>query len=399
MSERPVPTDSQSQRAASAQQANPADVPSPSNGHVLGSLSDIAGPSSMSFKGTGILKGTGPALEPSSSHRQRPDVTYNLKELIHKTRVPPKNQHTTTTQQVPEEIDLTKSPRVPNDSLDQKLVATTSEHTESQSAKRQRTDEGDNSARNLSQGHLWNTAIDPGVSASLVPNANHELIAYIWPILLDGGVTNPGELLGLPFYQPFICNPRKRDMEWNPATSCGRWTFRTKIDVVALLVQLTGDYSPKCCNRCDPEIGLFKGCIITHSKTLARTYYGCTNCLYHGRQTFCNLKSWNRQNGATDPGPKKSISNDIATTVHERGELSKSTMITRPKHGSSTPDAPRETSLIAAGGSNETSHEPGQILSMEPWERAPGRIRSQVSAAPESKRAYAPVRDFNQADH
>lgn len=41
----------------------------------------------------------------------------------------------------------------------------------------------------------------------------------------------------------------------------------------------------------------------------------------------------------------------------------------------------------------ESVSEPSKILTMERWERAPGRIRSQVSATLESKCSHASARD------
>lgn len=410
--EHSVSADSESQRAVPLHMGSLADVQSsrlsslssnPPSGQIERNLSDLSAPSSTPLKESRILKGTGPALNPSSSHRQRPDVTYNLKELSHMTRSPSMNQNTTTKQQLPQHIELTKEQRFPLYLDEQKLVATTNGHAELHSAKRQRISEGNNSPKSFGQGHLWNTVTSPEEFASLVPDVNQELVAYVWPILLNGGVTNPSELLGLAFFKPFIYHQRKRDVQWNPTTHCTRWSFRTKIDIVALLVQLTGDCSPKCCNRCDPETGLFKGCIVTNSQTLARAYYGCANCLYHGRQTFCNLKGWNRHKDVLDLDHEHSVTHGIAV---QQDEASKSTTNTHPKHVLSTPDAigswnsatklngntPVKVSLTAAERRNEEFIEPSEILSMEPWERAPGRIRSQVSATPESKHPYAPER-------
>lgn len=364
--------------------------------HVQRSLSDTSAPTSTSLQESRSFKGNGPAFDPSSSLRHRPDVTYNLKELSHKTRFPSNDQYTTSTQQHPQQIKLTESPRMPIHSVDQKLVVTTDGNPdESRSAKRQRIGEGSNTPKSLGQGQIWNTAPKQEIYDAHASNVNQELIAYVLPILLDGGVTNPGELLGLAFFKPFLCIQRKRDVEWNPTTNCARWSFRTKIDIVALLVQLTGDPSSKCCNRCDPEIGLFRGCIVIYSEMLARTYYGCANCLYHGRQTFCSLKVRKRQRDTSDLSQEDFASNDTAMQQESTSQL---TLKMRPKHISSTPDAtgnweestehsdikPLEVSLTAAGRRNEKSNEPSEILSMEPWERAPGRIRSQGSATPEN---------------
>lgn len=359
-------------------------------------LSDKSAPSSAPSTGPGILKGTGPVLGPSSGRRQRPEVTYNLKELSHKTRLP------------------SKSPSV--DFGNQKASTTSNGRgqqtsDEQQPVKRQRIKESTESPNSLGQTPLWDTAVRPEGPAPPPLTINQELVNYVWPILLDGGVANPDELLSLPFYKPFLCYQKKRDIEWNPATSCGRWSFRTKIDIVALLVQMTGEHSPRCCNRCDPEIGLFKGCIVITSETLVQNYYGCANCLYHGRQTFCTLKDLNRRKGTVDHIHQQPASNGDMRTPGQQAEVSKVIVTTTPAGTKrSNPDEthnwaafPRSSDLrtveLSSSSSTTTKRhkesvsEPSEILTMERWERAPGRIRSQVTATPESKCFYPFARE------
>lgn len=372
--------------------------------------SDVPAPTSSSPRGTRILKGTGPALDPHASHRQRPDVTYNLKELSHKTRTPSQSL-SGTTQHLPEQIDLTEDSCAATDLGEQKFMAAVIGNAQQTSdeghpAKRRRVDGDFNSPKSLGEGLVWDAT---SIREGYVPpanNVNQELIAYVWPILLHGGVSNPGELLSLVFFKNFTCLQRKRDLEWNPRSTCNGWAFRTKIDVVALLVQLTGDHSSRCCTKCNPDIGLFKGCIVTTSKLLAQSYYGCANCLYHGRQTFCSFKGGNRQKGMHISVHEQSVSSGTVASVVQEEEASNSTTPNAQieqrlwsdatgiwNETSTTPKDVKQwdPSVIAAGGHDETSRDSSEILSMEPWERAPGRVRSQVSTNPESKGFLSPM--------
>ncbi|CAN8104011.1 unnamed protein product [Discula destructiva] len=238
-------------------------------------------PKSPAAKGTGILKGTGPELD-GPSHRPRPAITYNLKELSLKARAPA----------APAESD----PR----EAQQSAQYDGAEHHHP--AKRQRLEDNGASSLNASPETVdQNASLEPN-SESLPKSSgthpshfNTALLQYIGPILLDGGVVDPVELLSLEFFRPFISLPRVRDIEWNSFSKRGKWTYRTKVDVIALLVQLTGNLAPSCCLRCNPPIGMFVGCIVTSSQAHAKQYYGCANCLYHGTQTYCSLKTWGQQ--------------------------------------------------------------------------------------------------------
>lgn len=473
---------------------------------------------SVPYSGITISQGTGPELTatsesmPGAQHHIRPEKTNQSVAVSEPGRECAK---------LPGHIDLigalnTDSLWVPTKLENQELVAiangcaqqTGDEH---RPAKRQRRDERYESPGTSGRLDPPETASDP---ESLVPpmgNVNQELIAYVWPILFEKGVTKPGDLLNLEFYKPFLCLPRRRDIEWNPSTRRDQWAFKTKIDLVALLVQLTGDYSSQCCTKCDPEVGLFKGCIVTASETLAKQYYGCANCLYHGRQTFCSLKGRNQQRGkksltltnrytlqqsshenhsaiqqpagsplyrfwssttstrdgnvvqmacsacldenaacsherpscsrcrfskdecsysdqamvptgAPQPAllPISSDADTTATTYQHplpqpdsRGQVGKResmmqfedssvpnganqllTQQTEPGQSTTTHAELKEvaSSSDTAGRRNETTTRLRDILSMEPWERAPGRIRSQASAKPESRRTHCSMR-------
>lgn len=370
-------------------------------------LSDKSVPSSAPLPNHGILKGTGPVLGPSSGRRQRPEVTYNLKELSHKTRLPSKSPSATPTQNLPQQLDFTSDSRRLVD-LDNLRSATTPNglgqqtSDEQQPAKRQRINDGINPPNNsLGLMSLRDTGVRPESSGPTSVMINQELVKSVWTILLDGGISDPGELLSLPFFKPFLCHQKKRDIQWNPATTCGRWSFRTKIDLVALLVQITGDHSPTCCSRCDPEMGLFKGCIVTTSETLAPNYYGCANCLYHGRQTFCTLKKINQQKSTAEHVHEQASLKGDTRVSGQQAEASR-VRITDTQAGKkrSNPDIIRNwnafpesnginpaelsSSSTTAKRRKESVSEPSEILTMERWERAPGRIRSQVTATPES---------------
>lgn len=382
--------------------------------------------------GTGIGKGTGPELGPDSPHRPRPNVNYNLKEMVSQTRAPSK--------------EATDRPGEPLESrLFKSSVHLTSD--EQPPAKRQRLDGYSTSPLtspdSIGPAEANETRLESEDPSTIPSYFNMELLKYIWPTLLDGGLARPIELLSLDYFRPFISLPKVRDMEWNPGTKRAKWTYRTKVDVISLLVQLTGIPAPQCCTKCDPQIGLFMGCIVTASDSEADNYYGCANCLYHGTQTYCSLKAWGQRRGGKEsrcwPCSKARVSctserpscrrcDTYGHSCYYPGEEAPSAVAKQPQtHYATysfgrqderkpwenasvtkvqqmsqvngklyTPIAPpriqsphgREALYTSLAATKDEASKLSEIPSMEKWERAPGRVRSQSRGKPESKHMH-----------
>lgn len=379
--------------------------------------------------------------------RPRPAVRYNPVNMVNKTRATPQDAESSPETSYGEAQNLGQYPG-----------------GEQQSAKRQRLDDSSLSPLSSPDPGLLETQLESEPEGSNTPPAhfNKDLLDHIWPTLVDGGVSDPIQLLSLDFYRPFISLPRKRNLEWNLDSKRSKWTYRTKVDIISLLVQLTGIESPECCSKCDPQIGSFMGCIIVADVIYANSYYGCANCLYHGTQTYCSLKAWSLQRSVSGnplprsfppaakgetkkrklttclscasahylcsldrpscrqcqsrgltcryPGDEKIISsapvgNSIGRPLQPRPTnddlLSRVNLKTLKQIGSWTTAAAASPQVTATapktksqprGGPNvsTTSDEASEldsIPSMETWERAPGRIRSQAPGKPESEHA------------
>lgn len=317
----------------------------------------------------------GPEPHSSRSRRTRGPVTYNLKTLSYQTSSPSKTPNGSS-KTLPIQIDLTGDLKAtPNRRAQQ-----TSD--KSPSAKRRRISHSSSSQTDLDQGHPWNMVPSP-------EQPKPELLAYIWPILKDGGVEDPDKLLKLEYFRPLLCLPRKRDLVFNPDIGGLQWYFRTNNDIVALLVQLTGlvqltaDSSPKCCRSCDAEEGgrpLFQGCVVlASSNPPTQSFIRCANCYYRKERGTCCIKDRklsmykNQINSIAD--------GHTATTAQPAGSSPRpSSSHSTTTSTASTPVAPRETEHKALP---ETPRQPSsEILSMEPWEKAPGRIRSRATAEP-----------------
>jgi hypothetical protein len=66
-------------------------------------------------------------------------------------------------------------------------------------------------------------------------------------------------------------------------------------DVSALIIQVTGDLAPTPCARCREGKGPFASCVMISTKAHSdplKTIFGCSNCFYHYRQTYCTNKEW-----------------------------------------------------------------------------------------------------------
>lgn len=354
---------------------------------------------SAKLLGTGIAKGTGPILGPESPHRPRPNVNYNLKDLASK--IPG----------TPEEASHPAEKR-PDSQFFQDPVQSTS--NEEPPAKRQRLDGYSTSPLtspdSMGPGDIANTRFASQDLSNIPEYFNRELLKDLLPTLLDGGLTDPIDLLRLEFFRSFIALPKARNLEWNPNIERAKWSYRTKVDVIALLVQMTGIPAPQCCTKCIPQVGLFIGCIVTKYDEQASRYYGCANCIYHGTQTYCNLKAWGKRRSGRDdaedeadfavvnkpkqpeshyarysfgqPDEKKPWESTSATKVPPTSQARWEAQAAPPR--TQAPSG-RQVLYTSVASTKDEASKLAEIPSMERWERAPGRIRSQARGRPESK--------------
>ncbi|KAK5661201.1 hypothetical protein OQA88_11092 [Cercophora sp. LCS_1] len=121
-----------------------------------------------------------------------------------------------------------------------------------------------------------------------VPADQGGLWQYVAPYLVStNAIPEIGcvkELLELPRVRDIgFCNPSKPFFEKTPR------------DVAAMVIHLTGDTAPEPCTRCHDNKGVFNGCVVISTKAYADArsrYVSCSNCLYHGNQTYCSLKEF-----------------------------------------------------------------------------------------------------------
>ena len=98
------------------------------------------------------------------------------------------------------------------------------------------------------------------------------------------------------YVQELLHLPQKRELGFNLSRSGGcKFEEKTHRDIAAMIIQLTGDSPPLECTRCRDNKGIFDKCIVISTQAFpdARSrYISCASCLYHGNQTYCNLKEW-----------------------------------------------------------------------------------------------------------
>lgn len=413
-----------------------------------------------------MLKGTGPKLLPASSRRPRNSATYNLIALSRQARgysgsTPKKNrarhissevsaprprrQSEQPTYNVRELVQQTRGLSKNTQRLADKVatarlskghasvggqtrrqarkrpVSDDSDGDDHVPSKRGRTDPGASIADSFASTApvVTDPTVQDGDSASksvttrpwkdvVIPPTFHRSSALwqtIHPWILYGGISDPTGITDDERIMKMLALPQQRSIGWN-YTSRNPWRIGGKIDIVALLMQLTGEKSPSPCTKCtsNPEYGQWIGCMVMSSTMVgeAASVYGCANCVYHGKQTYCSLKSWSRDRAskrvAPAPSPQeKSLSGDIQESLAKRIDQSEAsateTATTRGEtaqkghpvyqNKSDTavgvePSQLQDTSLLSAGRSVST-------LRMEPWEKAPGRIRSLKPQTIESK--------------
>ncbi|KAL2166906.1 hypothetical protein VTG60DRAFT_2045 [Thermothelomyces hinnuleus] len=188
--------------------------------------------------------------------------------------------------------------------------------------------------------------------------------------------------------------PKQRDVKYNTHRRRKPFIEKSSRDAAAMIIQLTGDEVLRKCKRCRQGKGPFEGCVVVsqaaHDRA-KRRYPCCANCLFGGKKLQCTLaKSTQKRTSlaasaaAQSPGvsaPSKEVNE---AGFHGEPRTPQSTV----DDGISTTPAsssPSDLSTAMALASHGTFQSPHDMIEMEDWEIAPGRIRgTSIIAEPET---------------
>lgn len=398
------------------------------------------------------LKGTGPELQPGSTRRPRLNVTYNIKALTYQTRAPsepnlkksqprdstpgsrplhhasaqstnkarkwitPKHQAQPERRRVegllkkykkPPERALKRASGVDDDDDDD------DDDDENVSpASPRRAEEGNAGVFEVGAfvQRLAQTESKPKKAEISTQ------IEYILQTLRKAGEPTPGRVIrsivssALNF--KLLTFPQQRNIEWATGRSKA-WKFSKDIDVTALLMQMTGETAQTPCTRCVDGRGQWKNCVLIPPGTDYTRIYGCANCVYHGKQTYCSYKLWGRkgpkkpasghvqehketvrdfhQGRISVPEVERMIEEDEPPAANDADPVGSKQALSHQVDGRRRSTRPSAANSREATGVEETVTSlvavgrPGELLSMEPWERAPGQIRSHIPDKAESE--------------
>ncbi|KAK4126455.1 hypothetical protein N657DRAFT_615213 [Parathielavia appendiculata] len=201
-----------------------------------------------------------------------------------------------------------------------------------------------------------------------------ELWSYIQPHLFST-VSIPSSRV----IRHLLTLPRRREIQFNTHRRRSGFVEGKNEDIAAVIVQVTGDEVSSPCSRCRKGKGLFKGCVVVpeqaHPKAKTR-YPCCGNCLYKGKRSSCSLLKWV---GERDTRATTTLAADDQTpSARDLRPRRSTTQSSFPS--ASLPRQPTSSALISQGtfpGQNE-------LLEMEDWEIAPGRIRETAGPYPET---------------
>lgn len=206
--------------------------------------------------------------------------------------------------------------------------------------------------------------------------------------------------------------PRVRDLKWNPNCIQG-FVERVPRDVSCMIIQVTGEEAPAPCTECVKGKNPFDGCVVIArdaNPDVRSRMISCANCNYHGLQNRCSIKQWVMDREQPEyppyynPKAKKAAEKDGETSkVPSPARASRASSFAlpalpqpsgsgggrpvaisrslRPRQSEPQADAAGTSALISVGQVAAAD----EMLDMEEWEIAPGRIRSQASDTPDSK--------------
>lgn len=259
----------------------------------------------------------------------------------------------------------------------------------------------------------------------------------LWDYMLGFLPDSPGSMVFDPQTIRLFSLPRRRNIQWR--VSWDRHRLRDdKNEILGLLLYLVGEEYEKECTNCRRHQGPFPGCLCLPKEAdyeLHQSVKSCANChVAHAKQA-CSLKSgWEGRAGdkSRPSAPVVPPAADWAANANKRRRLSNSdaeqeealasrrrsgrfgdevdndkteprrkivTLSLHPKEGRSMPGSGgvnlRRTTTV--GGTSNTAAssalinagqvQPDDLLEMEDWEIAPGRIRETGAARIDSKPA------------
>jgi hypothetical protein len=215
--------------------------------------------------------------------------------------------------------------------------------------------------------------------------------------------------------------PRVRDLLWNPDRRSDFYESHPR-DISCMIIQVTGEEAPSPCTKCAEGKGPFGGCVVISRDAppeVRARMVSCANCNYHNRQVDCSLIEWvvNRSQppfpGYLGKGSQPVLGRSDPTQpapIQERPGLSvRRQSVKLPSNGheptarSHNAEAPQARARASGPAGNRNvkgimrrqplpdreqssaiplgQPNPEEILEMEDWEIAPGRIRFQASEA------------------
>jgi hypothetical protein len=244
---------------------------------------------------------------------------------------------------------------------------------------------------------------EPRVTRNRIPRVRNrdlrELWAYIQQHLVS--VRNMPEN---PAIRHLLSLPRQRDVKYNTQRRRTDFVETGSRDIAAMIIQVTGDEVSDVCKRCRQGKGPFEGCVVVphaaHEDTKER-YPCCGNCLYGGKKLHCTLRQWIQQRdswsnwaaGEDEPFPgagnlSRQTENLYGAPPTRRDVVKTQRSTARPSFPAAAPSRqPVPSALISQG----TFQSPNDLLEMEDWEVAPGRIRETAATEPESKSLTTPL--------
>ncbi|KAI1074545.1 hypothetical protein F5B20DRAFT_433501 [Whalleya microplaca] len=221
---------------------------------------------------------------------------------------------------------------------------------------------------------------------------------------------------------------RVRNVEFNPQAPF-RYSEARPQDIAAMILQVVGIKAEQPCQRCVIGKGPFLGCYILPPDAplgLRQSVLACANCFYKCNQTYCDHKRWAlekypelsgvqvpqqkhiqssaqstpRRSAALEKQPERRsdrivIKESTMTASQASGSVRQGERVAEDKRDlsvskSSAPNAkerrqPARESFINqvdtfSIGQTSTVN-PAQMLELETWEVAPGRIRDEDSGA------------------
>ncbi|KAI0021682.1 hypothetical protein F4780DRAFT_276005 [Xylariomycetidae sp. FL0641] len=201
--------------------------------------------------------------------------------------------------------------------------------------------------------------------------------------------------------------PRVRDIQYNNGVPRRSYEGDPQ-EIAAMAVQMTGTRVPHPCSRCREGRGPFKGCYVISAEAPLRARQAmtrCGNCLGKSNKYKCEVSQWVREKyreigRRVVPLPYAKPSSIRRDSLHQRKSADQSIVTEsaekipqdqRPSRHDANDKDTRNPRTSETGRPQTRSHQqapcepslatpstidPVQMLQLETWELAPGRIRN-----------------------